>query len=453
MGALVGVQPGFPTAAMDGDRPATEGTPSDDELRRRLAALNVERVSQGLKPRSFRDFKKSFLRPGRRTRNGLLLEDYPQAEASSVAADAGTVLQERDMLPPRPPASKRAKTEDVPGEVSLRSASEVRGQMETEDANLAEASSTESLVAPEGQEIILRSVSELREFAGEHRSPGHSREEASSSGEAGAPVPNYHIQVEVQANRRNPRLAHHWFGEKITVVKDLVRGRPIPRQITLHRLGKGNSRVVYEWGAFVVKFTTVVVDHGDEEQLTVLLPEVTALVIHVVPVIARMGPSQGAARHVVFALIQKKVIMAQSWLEGLDAATHRHWHYYLACIVAWLSSRGLNLADVTVSNLGLETQDGHLQLFDLATWRVTGVAKWRSGSGFERYLRDRCPEVLEKIRHLQDRAPVKMFEAFVQEAGPFVNHLVHKGLARLQNGHMMMNDKGIIQPEAGDVLP
>ena len=289
MGALVGVQPGFPTAAMDGDRPATEGTPSDDELRRRLAALNVERVSQGLKPRSFRDFKKSFLRPGRRTRNGLLLEDYPQAEASSVAADAGTVLQERDMLPPRPPASKRAKTEDVPGEVSLRSASEVRGQMETEDANLAEASSTESLVAPEGQEIILRSVSELREFAGEHRSPGHSREEASSSAEAGAPVPNYHIQVEVQANRRNPRLAHHWFGEKITVVKDLVRGRPIPRQITLHRLGKGNSRVVYEWGAFVVKFTTVVVDHGDEEQLTVLLPEVTALVIHVVPVIARMG--------------------------------------------------------------------------------------------------------------------------------------------------------------------
>ena len=105
MGALVGVQPGFPTAAMDGDRPATEGTPSDDELRRRLAALNVERVSQGLKPRCFRDFKKSFLRPGRRTRNGLLLEDYPQAEASSVAADAGTVLQERDMLPPRPPAS------------------------------------------------------------------------------------------------------------------------------------------------------------------------------------------------------------------------------------------------------------------------------------------------------------------------------------------------------------
>ena len=154
--------------------------------------------------------------------------------------------------------------------------------METEDANLGEASSTESLVAPEGQEIILRSVSELREFAGEHRSPGHSREEAPSSGEAGAPVPNYHIQVEVQANRRNPRLAHHWFGEKITVVKDLVRGRPIPRQITLHRLGKGNSRVVYEWGAFVVKFTTVVVDHGDEEQLTVLLPEVTALVIQTV---------------------------------------------------------------------------------------------------------------------------------------------------------------------------
>ena len=48
---------------------------------------------------------------------------------------------------------------------------------------------------------------------------------------------------------------------------------------------------------------------------------------------------------------------------------------------------------------------------------------------------------------------MKMFEAFVQEAGPFVNHLVHKGLARLQNGHMMMNDKGIIQLEAGDVLP
>ena len=107
-----------------------------------------------------------------------------------------------------------------------------------------------------------------------------------------------------------------------------------------------------------------------------LLPEVTALVIHVVPVIARMGPSQGAARHVVFALIQKKVIMAQSWLEGLDAATHRHWHYYLACIVAWLSSRGLNLADVTVSNLGLETQDGHSSC---STWRPGGSQGWPSG--------------------------------------------------------------------------
>ena len=47
------------------------------------------------------------------------------------------------MLPPRPPPPKRARAEDVPGELSLRSASEVRRQMETEDADLGEESSTE----------------------------------------------------------------------------------------------------------------------------------------------------------------------------------------------------------------------------------------------------------------------------------------------------------------------
>ena len=76
------------------------------------------------------------------------------------------------------------------------------------------------------------------------------------------------MQVEVQANRSRPKLAHHWFGERITIVKDLVRGQPLQQEVTLYRLGKGNSRVVYGWGQFVVKFTTVVFDHGDEEQLT-----------------------------------------------------------------------------------------------------------------------------------------------------------------------------------------
>ena len=348
---------------------------------------------------------------------------------------------------------KRAKTEDVPEEVSLRSVSAGRRHRKTEDTSLEEASSSESVGSQKGQEIILRSVSELRETAGQHRSSGSSREEASSSWEAGGPAPNYHVQVEVQANRSRPKLAHHWFGERITIVKDLVRGQPLQQEVTLYRLGKGNSRVVYGWGQFVVKFTTAVFDHGDEEPLTQLLPEVTALVIHMVPVVARMGPSQGAARHMVFALIQQRVLMAQGWLDRLDAETHRHWHYYLACIVAWLSSRGLSLADVTVSNLGLETQEGHLQLFDLATWKVTGVAKWSSGSGFERYLRDRCPAVLETIQHLRDRAPERMFEVFVQEAGPFVQHLVHKRIARMQNGHMVMSDNGIIQLNAGGVLP
>ena len=367
----------------------------------------------------------------RRTRKGLLLEEYPQAEASSAAVDREAVLQVKK----RPQGPKRARTEEVPQEVSLRPASAGGGQRKTED---------------EKEEA---SVSELRETAGPHRSSGSSREEASSSWEAGGPALNYHVQVEVQANRNRPKLAHHWFGERITVVKDLIRGLPLKPAVTLHRLGKGTSRVVYEWGQFVVKFTTAVFDHGDEMPLTQLLPEVTALVIHVVPVVARMGPSQGAARHTVFALIQQKVILAQGWLDRLDAETHRHWHYYLACIVAWLSSRGLSLADVTVSNLGLETQEGHLQFFDLATWKVTGVAKWSSGSGFERYLRDRCPAVLETIQLQRDRAPERMFEVFVQEAGPFVQHLVHKRIARMHNGHVVMSDSGIIQLNVGGVLP
>lgn len=425
-----------------------EGTPSDDELRRRLDALNASRADQGLKPRSFKEYKKSFFRAGRRTRNGLVLEDYPQAEASSATVEREAV-QVTDT--PRPPAPKRAKVE-VPEGVSLRSASAVRRQQET-DENRGEVSSTESVGSQQEQEIILRSVSELRETANQPRSSGHAREEASSSRELGGPEPNYHVQVEVQANRNRPKLVHHWFGERITVVKDLVRGKPLQQAVTLRRLGKGNSRVVYEWGSFVVKFTTVAFDHGDEEQLTELLPEVTALVIHVVPVVARMGPLEGAARHVVFALVQQKVIMAQSWLDRLDAETHRQWHYYLACVVAWLSSKGLSLADVTVSNLGLETLEGHIQLFDLATWKATGVAKWSSGSGFERYLRGRCPEVLDVIQSHKDRTPERMFEAFLQGAGPFVSHLVHKRIAGKQNGRVVMCNSGIIQLEAEGVLP
>ena len=467
-----------------------EGTPSDDELRRRLDALNASRADQGLKPRSFKEYKKSFFRAGRRTRNGLVLEDYPQAEASSATVEREAV-QVTDT--PRPPAPKRAKVEGPEG-VSLRSASAVRRQQET-DENRGEVSSTESVGSQQEQEIILRSVSELRETANQPRSSGHAREEASSSRELGSvgsqqqqeiilrsvselretadqprssghareeasssrelggPEPNYHVQVEVQANRNRPKLVHHWFGERITVVKDLVRGKPLQQAVTLRRLGKGNSRVVYEWGSFVVKFTTVAFDHGDEEQLTELLPEVTALVIHVVPVVARMGPLEGAARHVVFALVQQKVIMAQSWLDRLDAETHRQWHYYLACVVAWLSSKGLSLADVTVSNLGLETLEGHIQLFDLATWKATGVAKWSSGSGFERYLRGRCPEVLDVIQSHKDRTPERMFEAFLQGAGPFVSHLVHKRIAGKQNGRVVMCNSGIIQLEAEGVLP
>ncbi|OLQ02665.1 hypothetical protein AK812_SmicGene14440 [Symbiodinium microadriaticum] len=48
-------------------------------------------------------------------------------------------------------------------------------------------------------------------------------------------------------------------------------------------------------------------------------------------------------------------------------------------------------------------EEGHLQLFDLATWKVTGVAKWSSGSGFE----------------------------------------------RMHNGHVVMSNSGIIQLNAG----
>ena len=49
----------------------------------------------------------------------------------------------------------------------------------------------------------------------------------------------------------------------------------------------------------------------------------------------------------------------------------------------WLGSRGLQMCDITVSNLGLEGEDGTLMLFDLAGWSITelqrgaeGVALW-----------------------------------------------------------------------------
>ena len=69
-----------------------------------------------------------------------------------------------------------------------------------------------------GKGIFLRSVSELRQDSEQQEDPKQSfREEESSFLRQSEGVPDFHVRIAMEKNRKKPRLIHHWFGRDLTV--------------------------------------------------------------------------------------------------------------------------------------------------------------------------------------------------------------------------------------------
>ena len=115
------------------------------------------------------------------------------------------------------------------------------------------------------------------------------------------------------------------------------------------------------------------------------LRKVCALVLRSGPLVEKLEDphSASSSRHVVHCLVQERVREADPWVRELEAQESEYWHFYVEVAITWLGRRGLQLCDITASNLGLASGDGTLQLYDLAGWSITGVPASACGSGFE----------------------------------------------------------------------
>ena len=293
-----------------------------------------------------------------------------------------------------------------------------------------------------GKGVFLRSVSELRQDSEQQEDPKQSfREEESSFLRQSEGVPDFHVRIAMEKNRKKSRLIHHWFGRDLTVYQNPLNDRVLPNAIPLQRIGVGGSRVTYSWvGAeYVIKLTTLAIDNGQEEHLSHQLREVCALVVHAGPLVVRLDDphSTSSSRHVVHCLVQQRVRPAEPWVRELEPTECEQWHYYVAAAVPWLGSRGLQMCDITVSNLGLEGEDGTLMLFDLAGWSITGAPAWGGGSGFLSYLQSRCPTVLSVIQSHRRSGLGEMFADLAKRAGPF-GKLLASNMATLQDGRLLL---------------
>ena len=268
-----------------------------------------------------------------------------------------------------------------------------------------------------GDEIFLRSVSELRQ-------KGVKREDSLHQPPYG--LPEFHIRMAMEKNRNRPRLIHHWFGREMTVCRCPLTNKVPPHEVAMQRIGKGNSRVTSSWpeGKYVIKLTTVAYDHGEEELLSAKLREVCALVLHSGPLVVT-GSEAGRSALCLsvkagrsLPTVQERVQEADPWVRELEAQDFEYWHFYVEAAITWLRSRGLQLSDITASEVGLGREDGTLMLYDLAGWSITGVPAWACGSGFERYLSSRCPRVLSVIQSHRRRDLDEMFTDFAIRAGP-----------------------------------
>ena len=111
----------------------------------------------------------------------------------------------------------------------------------------------------------------------------------------------------------------------------------------------------------------------------------------------------------------------EPWVRELEPTECEQWHYSVAAAVTWLGSRGLQMCDITVSNLGLEGEDGTLMLFDMAGWSITGAPAWGGGSGFMSYLQSRCPAVLSVIQSHGEVDSAKCLQIWASELGLSAN--------------------------------
>ena len=146
-------------------------------------------------------------------------------------------------------------------------------------------------------------------------------------------------------------------------------------------------------------------------------------VVHAGPLVVRLDDphSTSSSRHVVHCLVQQRVRPAEPWVRELEPTECEQWNYYVAAAVTWLGSRGLQMCDITVSNLGLEGEDGTLMLFDLAGWSITGAPAWGGGSGFMSYLQSRCPAVLSVIQSHGEVDSAKCLQIWASELGLSAN--------------------------------
>ena len=109
------------------------------------------------------------------------------------------------------------------------------------------------------------------------------------------------------------------------------------------------------------------------------------MVLHAGPVVVRLeDPLTGPfMRHVVHGLVEQKVRLAELWIRELEPQKCEQWRLCVAAILVWLGSRGLKLRTITVSNLGLEGEDGTLWLFDPGL--TVSLPAWLPESGLESY--------------------------------------------------------------------
>ncbi|CAE7258268.1 SFH9 [Symbiodinium sp. CCMP2592] len=416
-----------------------EGDASHEELRQRWQELNEQRQAQGLKPRSYRDFLKSRNREGRRTRLGLAVEDY------SVENSPG----EGRLLPPglNPPPPRRDRTApfaaEQTGEVASASA---QPQQEATAPNTEGEEASSSWQRPEqgplrspesarkrrleaeteegGQAVRLRSASAVRrDAAGEEEESNEvetqrpydshtegPRPEASSGwGDEG---PSFHAAVEREANRRNVRLMHHLMGSVLVLYRSPLSGALLPRPAHMRMEGKGNQRIAYSFGSYVLKVTTFAYDHGSEEYYSTRFTKLCAIVVHAGPLNVRIGQGARAEYAVLHCLVHEKVNRkAEPWLNAQTPAIVREWFSYLLAVVTWLGACRVRVADITISNLGLN--EDH----DLGSWSSLPYPQWGGGSGLERLLAQREPELLRQLKARTTERLQALFEHFASQAG------------------------------------
>ena len=243
----------------------------------------------------------------------------------------------------------------------------------------------------------------------------------------------YHAVVSEQANWARARLAHHWMGPELEMVRCPIRGTVLPAPIPMQLCSKVNQRVVYSWpGSCAIKITTVAFDHGSEEYYSVNLSKLCAMVLFVGPLAVRFKLGEQMDHEVLHCLVQEKVpCMAEPHLNTLTAVQVTQWFSHLVAVVAWPGASRIRTADVTISNLGLDERGG-VRFFDLGSWGAVGRRQWR-GKAAER----KGSRATGRTEVQDERVGVRSF-LVLWRSGPWERNLLEKGVAVKEGGCLRM---------------